>query len=150
MENTENREQKMTRTLKAPIDLVWQVWTDPEHIVNWWGPAGHTNTIHEMDFSEGGEWKLTMRGPDGTNYPNRSVFREIVPFRKIMFEHFNPHFMATILFEQKGEETQIEWCSLFDTVEMFETIVNTFNAKEGQKQNLEKLEQYLHQKINAK
>lgn len=145
MNTTMNRELRMTRTVKAPIDLVWKVWTDPEHIAQWWGPDGHATVIHEMDFSEGGEWRLTMYGPGGRSYPNRSTFREIVPFRKIVFEHFNPHFIATVLFEAEGRETRIEWSSLFDTEEMLEKIVKTFNAKEGQKQNFERLEQYLEQ-----
>lgn len=145
MESKENRELRMRRTVKAPIDLVWKVWTDSEHIVNWWGPDGHTTTIHKMDFREGGEWKLTMHGPDGTNYPNRSIFKEIIPLQKIVFEHFNPHFITTVLFEPKGEENQIDWSSLFDTEEMLKTVINVFNAKEGQKQNFERLENYLNQ-----
>ena len=143
MEKRENRELRIVRTFKAPIELMWEVWTDPEHIINWWGPDGFTNTIHQMDFREGGEWKLTMHGPDGTNYPNRSIFKEIVPFRKIVFEHFNPHFITTVLFESKGEHTQIDWTLLFDTEEMRETIIRAHKADEGQKQNLDKLERYL-------
>jgi uncharacterized protein YndB with AHSA1/START domain len=42
------------RIVKAPIDLVWKVWTSPEHIKHWWGPAGFTNTISEMDVRPGG------------------------------------------------------------------------------------------------
>ena len=143
MEKTENREMRITRSFKAPIDLMWEVWTNPEHIVNWWGPNGFTNTIHKMDLQEGGEWKLTMHGPDGTDYPNRSVFKEIIPFKKIVFEHFNPHFITTVLFEDKGEETQIDWSMLFDTAEMRETIIKVHKADEGQKQNVERLEKYL-------
>ena len=96
-----------------------------------------------MDFQEGGEWKLTMHGPDGTNYPNRSIFKEIIPFKKIVYEHFNPHFIATILFESKGEETFMDWSGIFDTAEMFEIVVKTHKADEGQKQNFERLEKYL-------
>ena len=81
--------------------------------------------------------------PDGTNYPNRSIYREIIPHKKIVFEHFNPHFITTVLFERKGEETQIDWSMLFDTVEMFDIIVKAHKAGEGQKQNIEKLEKYL-------
>lgn len=136
----------MTRTVKAPINLVWKVWTEPEYIVQWWGPNDHTTTIHKMDFRVGGEWKLTLHNhSNGQNYPNRSVFKEIIPLQKIVFEHFNPHFIATVLFEAKGEETQIEWSSLFDSEEMLETVVNVFNAKEGQTQNFERLEKYLEQ-----
>lgn len=145
MEKKESREIRITRTFKAPIDLMWEVWTNPEHIVNWWGPNGFTNTIHKMDFQEGGEWKLTLHGPDGTNYPNRSIFKEIIPFKKIVFEHFNPHFITTVLFDPSadGEETKIDWTLLFDTAEMRETIIKAHKADEGQKQNIERLEKYL-------
>lgn len=140
---TDNRELKLVRTVMAPIERVWQVWTDPVHIAKWWGPNGHTNTIHVMDLREGGEWKLTMHGPDGQSYPNRSIFKEVIPLKKISFEHFNPHFITTVLFESRGEETRIEWSSLFDTAEYLEILIKTFNADEGQKQNIEKLERYL-------
>jgi uncharacterized protein YndB with AHSA1/START domain len=143
MEIIENREIRITRTFKAPINLMWEVWTTPEHIVNWWGPNGFTSTIHKMDVQEGGEWKLTLHGPDGTNYPNRSVFKEIIPFKKIVFEHFNPHFITTVLFESKGKETQVDWSLLFDTAEMREIVVKAHKADEGQKQNAVRLEKYL-------
>jgi uncharacterized protein YndB with AHSA1/START domain len=143
MEITENREIRIIRTFKAPIDLMWEVWTTPEHIVNWWGPNGFTSTIHKMDVQEGGEWKLTLHGPDGTNYPNRSIFKEIIPFKKIVFEHFNPHFITTVLFESKGKETEVDWSLLFDTAEMREIVVKAHKADEGQKQNAVRLEKYL-------
>ena len=143
MEKIENREIRITRTLKAPIELMWDVWTNPEHIANWWGPKGFTTTIHGMDFREGGEWILTMHGPDGTNYPNRSIFKEIIPFKKIVYQHFNPNFLATVLFESKGEETQVDWNMLFETAAMRETIVKVHKADEGIKQNVERLEEYL-------
>ncbi|MES2798224.1 MAG: SRPBCC family protein [Bacteroidota bacterium] len=139
----EEREIRTVRTFEAPIELMWEVWTNPDQIANWWGPNGFTNTIHKMDFQEGGEWKLTMQGPDGTNYPNRSIFKEIIPLKKIVFEHFNPHFITTVLFEAKDQETQIDWTMLFDTVEMHEIVVKAHKADEGQKQNLERLEKYL-------
>jgi uncharacterized protein YndB with AHSA1/START domain len=141
--DTANRSLHITRILSAPIDLVWEVWTNPAHIVNWWGPNGFTNTIQKMDFQEGGEWKLTMHRPDGTNYPNMSIFKEILPFKKIVFEHYNPHFISTVLFESKGEETDIDWAGLFDTAEMREIVIKVHKADEGQKQNLERLEKYL-------
>ena len=60
-----------------------------------------------------------------------------------MFEHFNPHFITTVLFEAKGEETQIDWSLEFDTVEMRDIVVKAHKADEGQKQNLDKLEHYI-------
>lgn len=143
MENNENRELRITRIFKAPIDLVWKAWTDPEHIIHWWGPNGFTNTIHHMDLREGGQWNLTMHGPDGTNYPNRSVFKEIVPLKKIVYEHFNPHFITTVLFESHGDETRMDWSMVFDSADMKEIVVKAHKAEQGMEQNVEKLERYL-------
>ncbi|TDQ10118.1 SRPBCC domain-containing protein [Pedobacter metabolipauper] len=143
MEKAENRKIRIASSFKVPIEFMWEVWTNPEHITNWWGPKGFTSAIHKMDFKEGGEWKLTLHGPDGTNFPNRSVFKEIIPFKKIVFEHFNPHFITTVTFELKGQETQIDWSLLFDTVAMYDTIVKVHKADEGQKENIERLEKYL-------
>jgi uncharacterized protein YndB with AHSA1/START domain len=61
MEKTENREMRITRTFKAPIELMWEVWTAPEHIMNRWGPKGFTSTISKMEVKEGGEWILTLQ-----------------------------------------------------------------------------------------
>jgi uncharacterized protein YndB with AHSA1/START domain len=143
MENEADRILQITDTLNAPIELVWQVWTIADHVANWWGPNGFTNTISVMDVNEGGEWRLTMHGPNGTDYANRSIFKEIVPLKKIVFEHYNPHFMATVLFEPYGDKTHLSWTMLFDTPEMYETIVKVHKADEGQKQNVEKLKRYL-------
>ena len=134
-----NRELRITKMLNAPVELVWEVWTNAEHITNWWGPNGFTNTIHTMDVAEGGEWRLTMQGPDGKTYPNKSVFVEIVQRKKIVFQHFNPNYIATIVFVPKEKETLMEWTVLFETTELFETVVKIFKADEGLKQNVEKL-----------
>ncbi|HKK11559.1 MAG TPA: SRPBCC domain-containing protein, partial [Flavobacteriaceae bacterium] len=82
------------------------------------------------------------------NYANRSVFREIVPQQKIVFEHFNPHFITTVIFESKGEKTFLDWTGLFDSAEMLQTVIKAHKADEGLKQNIEKLELYLKQKMN--
>ncbi|MFZ4621069.1 MAG: SRPBCC domain-containing protein [Bacteroidota bacterium] len=143
MDDTNNRAMHASRMFSVPVELMWKMWTAPEHIVHWWGPNGFTCTIHTMDAREGGEWKLTLHGPDGTDFPNRSVFLEIVPHRKIVFEHFNPHFITTVLFESHGQKTQLYWTGEFDTVEMYETVVKVHNADEGQRQNIERLGRYL-------
>ena len=143
MDKTENRSMQIKGTFKANIQLLWDIWTKPEHLKNWWGPKGFSATIHKIDLQAGGEWKLTLHGPDGKNYANRSIFKEIIPLEKIVFEHFNPHFFTTVLFEAQDEETQINWTMLFDTPEMRETIVKVHKAEEGQKENMERLGEYL-------
>jgi len=147
MESTESRQLHIARKFKAPVELMWEVWTNPDHIINWWGPDGFSNTIHEIDFKEGGEWRMTMHGPDGANYPNRSIFKEIIPLKKIVYEHFNPHFITTVLFEPVGDETQINWSMLFDTADLREIVVKAHKADEGLKQNVDKLEKYLSEML---
>jgi uncharacterized protein YndB with AHSA1/START domain len=142
--STQDRELRITRLLDAPIGLVWEAWTNPEHIANWWGPDGFTTTISKMDLRPGGEWDLVMHGPDGTDYINKSIFREVVPQKKIVYEHVTgPKFVATIVFEQRGDQTCATWHMLFETVEEFIRTVKTFKADQGLKQNVEKLSIYL-------
>ena len=147
--STHDRELRLSRMLNAPVELIWEVWTKPEHIANWWGPNGFTNTIHTMDMIPGGEWHLVMHGPDGTDYDNRSVFKEIIPFKKIVYEHASyPKILATIEFEAHGEQTLINWHMLFDSAEEFIAVAKKHGAEEGQKQNVEKLAVYLKQFAN--
>ncbi|HVW13919.1 MAG TPA: SRPBCC family protein [Mucilaginibacter sp.] len=141
--STADRELQIERTLNAPVELVWEVFTKPEHIVNWWGPNGFTNTIYTMDVRPGGEWDFMMHGPDGRDYKNQSVYREVVPLEKIVFDHFNPNFTTTIKFEAKAKQTHLKWHMLFETAELFEAVVKAHNAAEGLKQNIEKLNVYL-------
>ena len=142
--NTHDREIRISRTLNAPVELVWEVWTNPEHIANWWGPNGFTNTINHMDVTPGGEWDLIMHGPDGTDYKNKNIFKEVIPFEKIVYEHVSaPKFVATITFEAQGDQTLLNWHMLFETAEQFIQVVKTFKADEGLKQNIEKLNAYL-------
>jgi uncharacterized protein YndB with AHSA1/START domain len=97
-----------------------------------------------MDFIPGGEWNLVMHGPDGTDYKNKSIFKEIIPHKKIVYEHISaPKFVATVDFEEQGDQTFIRWHMLFETVEQFIQTVKTFKADEGLKQNIEKLNAYL-------
>src|SRR6478735_9404085 len=143
-ENTTDRELRISRVLNAPIELVWEVWTTPEHIMNWWGPNGFTNTITKMDMKNGGEWDLVMHGPDGTDYKNKSVFVEVEKYKKIVYDHVSgPKFTATIHFEKQGEKTKLDWHMLFESREQFIEVVKTFKADEGLRQNIEKLNFYV-------
>ena len=75
------------RVYDAPVKAVWEAWTDLKQVAKWWGPRGFTTTIETMDFRVGGDWKHIMRGPDGVEYPNHSVFKEIVKLEKIVYSH---------------------------------------------------------------
>jgi uncharacterized protein YndB with AHSA1/START domain len=149
--NTADRELRISRVLNAPIELVWEVWTDPEHLKQWWGPDGFTNTITKMEIRKDGEWSLVMHGPDGTDYKNESIFKEIIKHKKIVYDHVSgPRFLATIEFEAQGNKTRIDWHMLFETKEQFIRTVRTFKADEGLKQNVSRMEQYLMEMQTAK
>ncbi len=77
----------ITRRIRAPRGLVFRAFTEPAHAVRWWGPFGFTNTLHEMNVQPGGTWRITMHGPDGTDYPNEMRFREVVKPERLAFRH---------------------------------------------------------------
>ena len=149
--NTAERELKVSRLLNAPIELVWEVWTNPDHLKNWWGPNGFTNTISQMDVKPGGEWNLIMHGPDGTDYKNKSVFREVSRYKKLVYDHESaPKFTATIEFEERGEQTFLQWTMVFRSREEFIQVVKTFKADEGLNQNVEKLNSYVQAQFSIR
>jgi uncharacterized glyoxalase superfamily protein PhnB/uncharacterized protein YndB with AHSA1/START domain len=139
-----DREIRLNRTLKAPLSLVWEVWTNPDHIKNWWGPNGFNNTITKMEMRTGGTWELVMHGPDGTDYPGKHQFLEVVPMKKVVYRHEGyPSFTSTITFEADGDKTRIDWHMLFESREQFIEVVKKFKADDGLRQNVAKLEHYV-------
>ena len=143
--DTKGREQRTTFLLDAPIDLVWEVWTKPDHIKHWWGPNGFTNTIDKMDVVNGGEWLFTMHGPDGMDYPNKTIFREVVFHNRLVHEHLAPNFIAVISFESLDGKTFLNWYKLYETKELYELVEVQYKTNEGLMQTIEKLKNYLSQ-----
>ena len=82
---TADRELTLTRLFDAPRELVFRMWTDPKHLAQWWGPAGFTNPVCEMDVRPGGKLRIVMRAPDGTDYPMSGTFREIIAPERLVF-----------------------------------------------------------------
>jgi uncharacterized protein YndB with AHSA1/START domain len=93
---------------------VFNAIQDPQRLARWWGPEGFTNTFHTFEFREGGAWRFTMHGPDGTDYPNESAFLEIVPNSRVRIQHVNlPHFELTISLEPSQQGTLVLWLGVF-------------------------------------
>ena len=112
--------------------------------MKWWGPNGFTNTVSKMDMVPGGEWNLVTHGRGGMNYTNNSIYREIIPQEKIVYEHVSaPKFIATIDFEKAGDRTLLSWHMLFETADEFDQVVKIFKADEGLKEIFAKLAAYL-------
>ena len=104
-ERLSDREVVFTRSVDAPRERVWMIWAELRHLHRWWGPAGFTTTTHEFTFAPGGVWRFVMHGPDGTDYPNESVFTEVVAPERIVLEHLREvhHFFLTITFAAQGD-----------------------------------------------
>jgi len=80
----ETERMVVTRVFDAPRELVWKAYTDPEYVMQWWGPKGFTCPACEMDFRVGGKTLLCMRMPDGQEGWNAVEYHEIVPYEKIV------------------------------------------------------------------
>jgi uncharacterized protein YndB with AHSA1/START domain len=81
------REVVLQREIPFPRELVWKAMVEPEHMKRWWGPDGFSIEGVVMDLRVGGTWTFVMVGPDGTRFPNHSVFTEITPLSKLVFDH---------------------------------------------------------------
>lgn len=147
-EKTADREIVITRVLNAPRELVFDAWTDPKHIGQWWGPRGFTTTIHEMDVKPGGVWRFIMHGPDGVDYKNRIVYIEIVKPERLVYTHgadedADPgQFHVTVTFAEQGGRTKLTMRSLFPSAAERDRVV-AFGAIEGGNQTLDSLEEHL-------
>ena len=104
----------ISREFRAPRTLVWKAWTDPAHIVQWWGPHRFTTPRAEIDARPGGAVRFEMRGPDGRVYPSTGTVNEAVePERLVVTTTLLQAGVAiaeirqTVLFEDRGESTRV-------------------------------------------
>ncbi|MCA9166368.1 MAG: SRPBCC domain-containing protein, partial [Planctomycetales bacterium] len=110
-ESKDDRTFLSARTIPYSRNEVFRAFATPEVLAKWWGPDGFTNTFHEFDFRPGGSWRFIMHGPDGKNYDNESIFKQIVAPELVQIEHVcEPHFVLTItLAALSPSETRVVW-----------------------------------------
>ena len=138
------REIVITRVFDAPRELVFQMWTDPEHVAKWWGPKGFTSTIYEMDVKEGGVWRFVMHGPDGTDYKNLVIYDEIVKPERLVYSHVSgPRFQMTLTFAERGGKTELTARMIFESAAERARVIKEFGALEGLSQTIGRLAEYL-------
>ena len=148
--SSRDREILISRTFQAPPELVWEAFTNPKHVEKWWGPKGFTTTTEVMDVRTGGEWKHVMKGPDGTLYPNHSVYTAVEKPRLIAYKHAGRReggpgvaFEAFVTFEPEGEGTRVTLRQVFASGEARDKVIREFGAVEGGKSHLESLSEFL-------
>lgn len=108
------REIVSSRLLPFPREQVFAALADQDRLARWWGPAGFRNTFDQFEFRQGGEWKFTMHGPDGTGYPNHLVVDELQPPERIVMRHLPPHFTNTVTLREEAGGTRIQFRMLFE------------------------------------
>ena len=138
-----------TRILDAPRALVFQMWTDPKHLSQWWGPDGFTTTTSAFDMRPGGVWRFVMHGPDGREYDNRITFDEVVKPERIRYHHgggddVEPvQFRTTVTFEDLGGRTRLTLRGQFPSAAERDRVIREYGADTGLVQTLARLADYL-------
>jgi uncharacterized protein YndB with AHSA1/START domain len=121
-ETSASNEIRLHRIYDAPVQAVWDAWTDPAQAAQWWGPRGFTRTTHSKDLRVGGNWVYTMHGPDGTDYPNKALYLEVEPLAKLVYDHGAnddrpPLFRVTVLFAEVDGKTHMDMCMALPSAE---------------------------------
>jgi uncharacterized protein YndB with AHSA1/START domain len=130
------------RMLLASPREVFAAFERPEPLARWWGPEGFTNTFALFEFKPGGRWVFVMHGPNGANYPNESVFREIEPDSRIVIEHVvSPWFRLTVTLSARGDKTHLAWVQEFESPEVAEKMRPL--TRTANEQNLDRLQAVL-------
>ncbi len=154
---TQTKNLIVTRVFDAPVELVWKAWTDPQHVMRWWGPNYFSSPSCEMDFREGGTTLVCMRAPQefgGQDFYSTWAYQQIVPLQRIEYlqnlsdkdgrmidptslglrADFPQGVRTVISFKPLGDKTELTVAQYgFPEGEMFE------NAETGLNQSLDKL-----------
>lgn len=155
-----DRELLISRVFDAPRELVWKVWTEPQHVAKWWGPHHFSAPLIEIDLRVGGTFRFVMRSPDGHDFAVKGTYSEVEPPRRLVqiMDHSelpsewhdmvdpdrpkdagNPpiNFPMTTTLEDVGGKTQLTIRVEFASVALRDSMVKIGMA-EGWNQSLEK------------
>ncbi len=108
-----------SRIVNFSQELVFTAWTDPNHLKNWWGPKGFTNTFEEFDLRPGGRWKFVMHAPEQGNFQNECEFVKIEKPTEIAWIRISkPLFNIVATFEKiEDDQTKVVFRMVFNTAE---------------------------------
>ncbi|TGM78602.1 ATPase [Leptospira levettii] len=133
-------------------ELLFEVWSSPDHLKEWWGPDGFTLTVISFDFRNGGIFEFVMHGPDGHDYKNKIQFLKIEKPRLISYKHIgngdgdeDVNFLSEIVFEptNQGNSTNLTMVQVFSSKDELERVNQKYGAIEGGKQHVGNLAKYL-------
>jgi uncharacterized protein YndB with AHSA1/START domain len=148
-----SNEIRITRIYDVPVKAVWDAWTDPAQVAQWWGPRGFTLTTHSKDLRPGGTWKYTMHGPDGTDYPSTTRYLEVEKHAKLVYDHGGsddrpPMFRVTVLFSEVNGKTKMEMTMALPSPEAADE-TRKFIKKAGGDATWDRLAEYLEKRSSG-
>ena len=143
----------MERVFNAPRELVFEAFSKPEHLREWWGPKGWTLPVCELDFHPGGVWLYCMRGPGGEESWGKAVYQDIQPPEKVSYtDNFvdsdgnvlegTPQMQITITFETLGDTTKVTNRAVFGSAEELKSVLD-MGMEPGLNETWDRLEAFL-------
>jgi uncharacterized protein YndB with AHSA1/START domain len=136
---------RTSRVLPYAPQVIYDAFAQRELLARWWGPNGFTNTFEVFEFCPRGRWKFVMHGPDGSNYPNESVFLELESAAKIVIQHESqPRFVLTVTLVAHGAGTKLTWNQAFEDASVAARVRHI--VEPANEQNLDRLHSVLAEK----
>jgi uncharacterized protein YndB with AHSA1/START domain len=142
-----DREIRMVRIFDAPRERIFAAHTDPGEFLQWWGSRAFTTTVDTLDVSSGGDYRLLVELPDGTQMAFRGKYHEVVPPERIVktIEWEGRPGLAsyeTSTFEDLGEQTRIVITARFDTEQDRDGMLDA-GMEDGVNESLDRLDELL-------
>jgi uncharacterized protein YndB with AHSA1/START domain len=151
-----DRQLVFHRLVNAPQELVFDVWTNAEHLAKWFGPDGFTISTHSIEVKKNGVWHFTMHGPDGRNYKNKILYIEVLRPERLVYQQMDDEtglehvsFLTTIEFRKSGTQTALSMTMIFESADDLQRVAREYGAIEGAKQTLARMDVLLAKLTNG-
>ncbi len=141
-----DREIVLTRSFDAPRALVFDAFSKPELLKQWFGPRGFSMPVCEVDLRVGGGFRFVLRGPDGRDMGMRGVYREITPPERSVhmesFDDFPGEAQVTSVFVEKDGKTTLTATILYPSKEVRDAVIQS-GMEHGAAESYDKLAELL-------
>jgi uncharacterized protein YndB with AHSA1/START domain len=140
------REIEMTRLFDAPRELVFDAFTNPEHVPHWFGPRGWSLPGCQIDLRPGGAWRYVLRGPNGEEMGMSGVYQEIPPPERVVttesFDDYPGESVNTLTLTEEDGKTRYTVTVLYPDKDTRDAVLAT-GMSEGAAETLERLAEHL-------
>jgi uncharacterized protein YndB with AHSA1/START domain len=139
---------------EAPVKVVWDAWTDLQQVEKWWGPRGFTVTTKSKDLHPSGKWIYTLRGPDGTEYPNITTYHVVLKYEKLVYDHGGNDereklFTVSVTFKEDKGKTTMRMVYTLPTAEEAKNTKHFIKQANGHS-TWDRLGEFLENKMHGK